>query len=56
MTDKIVSLTSKNTLKEATELFDRYGFRALPLLDDKKTLLGLITNKDMINLRRRDLE
>ncbi|MDD5675310.1 MAG: CBS domain-containing protein [Chitinivibrionales bacterium] len=53
MTDKIISLTPQNTLKDASEIFIRYGFRAIPILDEAKKILGVILHKDVMNLKHR---
>lgn len=53
MTDKIVSLTLKNTLKDASDIFIRYGLRAIPVLDEGNKILGVILYKDVMNLKHR---
>jgi CBS domain-containing protein len=53
MTDKIVSLTLQDTLKDASDIFIRYGFRAIPILDKGKKILGVILYKDVMNLKHR---
>lgn len=53
MTDNIVSLTLQDTLKSAYGIFLRYGFRAIPVLDEKKVMLGVILYKDIMNLKHR---
>jgi CBS domain-containing protein len=53
MTDRIVSLEPSQTLREAYELFQRYGFRAVPILDEKKRNLGVIVYKDVMGLKHR---
>jgi Mg/Co/Ni transporter MgtE len=53
MTDKIVSLTLQDTLKDALDIFVRYGFRAIPILDEEKKILGVILYKDVMNLKHR---
>jgi magnesium transporter len=56
MTDNIVSLNPKSTLKEALAMFSRYEFRALPITDKNDKLLGAITYRDIKNLKHRFLE
>lgn len=53
MTEQIVSLTLQNTLKDASDIFTRYGFRAIPVIDDLKKLLGIILYKDVMSLQHR---
>jgi magnesium transporter len=51
MATKIVSLNPESTLKQASELFTRYGFRALPLLDAEDKMLGVVPYRDVMNLK-----
>jgi flagellar motility protein MotE (MotC chaperone)/sporulation protein YlmC with PRC-barrel domain len=41
--------------KEFAELFDKYNLMALPVVDDKRTLTGVITSDDVISLLRAKL-
>ena len=50
MIDDIISLLPGSTLKEAAELFSHYGFRAIPVLDDQKHLIGVVPFRDVMNL------
>jgi magnesium transporter len=56
MTEDIISLNPYSTLKEASELFTRYGFRAIPVLDEDENLLGVIPYRDIMNLTHRFVE
>ncbi len=47
MTKKVVSVTSKTTLKEVGEIFLTHDFHALPVVDDDN-LVGIVTTTDMI--------
>jgi len=51
MVNKIISLNPESTLKEASEMFARYGFRALPLVDENGKMLGVVPYRDVMNLR-----
>jgi magnesium transporter len=51
MGTKVISLNPESTLKEASEMFARYGFRALPLVEENGKMLGVITYRDVINLK-----
>ncbi len=51
MVAKIISLSPESTLKEASEMFARYGFRALPLADASGRMLGVVPYRDVMNLR-----
>ncbi len=51
MVTKVVSLNPESTLKEASEVFSRYGFRALPLVDGDGKMLGVLPFRDVMNLK-----
>jgi magnesium transporter len=55
MTETIISLNPDNTLKEASAMFARYGFRAIPVTDENGKILGVIHYRDMMNLNHRFL-
>ena len=52
MITRVRSLNATSTLYEASEMFKHYGFRAIPLVDDAGKILGVITHRDMMNLKR----
>lgn len=51
MTTRVICLKPESTLKEASELFNRYGFRALPITDNTNKMLGVIPYRDVMNLK-----
>jgi Mg/Co/Ni transporter MgtE len=51
MTTKVISLNTDSTLKQASEMFARYGFRALPLVDAQGKMLGVVPYRDVMNLK-----
>jgi CBS domain-containing protein len=53
MIDNIVSLDSESTLREASELFARYGYRAIPVIDKSDRVLGVLPYRDVMNLKHR---
>jgi magnesium transporter len=53
MTPNVISLNPENTLLEATEMFSRYSFRAIPVTDENDTILGVIPYRDIMNLKHR---
>ncbi|MGO9423963.1 MAG: magnesium transporter MgtE N-terminal domain-containing protein [Steroidobacteraceae bacterium] len=53
MTEHVIALPTDATLREAAMLFDRYGFRALPITDENDHLLGAVTSRDVRSLRPR---
>jgi CBS domain-containing protein/sporulation protein YlmC with PRC-barrel domain len=46
-------LKQKSTYKEAAELFAKYDFRAIPVVDAHKKLLGAIRYKDLVKFKKR---
>lgn len=46
------SLSATSTLYEASEMFKHYGFRAIPLTDDNNRIVGVVTYRDVMNLKR----
>ncbi len=56
MIDQIISLNPDSTLKEASAMFARYGFRALPIIDDQRKILGVVLYRDVMNLKHRFVE
>lgn len=51
MVENYVSLYPKNSFKKAWDVFNRYDFRALPIIDKNKKLLGVITYRDVKSLK-----
>jgi CBS domain-containing protein len=56
MSASVVSLTHESTMKEACEMFNRYGFSAIPVTDSSNKLLGVLPFKDIVKLQRRFLD
>ena len=42
--------------KRHRQEFERYGFRALPVIDDENHLVGVIQYRDVMNLTHHFLE
>jgi Mg/Co/Ni transporter MgtE len=55
MTTNLVTLSPDSTIKDASKLFSRYSFRAIPLVDENETILGVIPYRDVIELKHRYL-
>jgi CBS-domain-containing membrane protein len=53
MKEAAKTLSTESTLKEATELFSRYGYRALPVIDPKGKMLGIVPYRDVMELEHR---
>lgn len=49
MTKAVVSATQDMSLKEAISLLLRYHISGMPVIDDESNLVGIITEKDVIN-------
>jgi CBS domain-containing protein/sporulation protein YlmC with PRC-barrel domain len=56
MTETLHSLNQDSTLREASAMFEKYSFRALPIVNDEGKLLGAVSYRDMVNLKHRVLE
>lgn len=53
--EPLVSCSSNAREKEVAELFDKYNLLALPVVNDEKKLVGVITSDDVISLLRAKL-
>ncbi|MBF0478954.1 MAG: magnesium transporter [Candidatus Omnitrophica bacterium] len=51
MDDRVITLNTDSTLKEASVLFARYGFRALPIVDEKDKMVGVVPYRDVMKLK-----
>ena len=49
-----VTLTPDQTLADARELMERYGFTGFPVVDEHRRVLGIVTNRDMRFAERDD--
>jgi magnesium transporter len=56
MTESIISLDKDATMKQAVDMFLRYGFEGLPITDENDTILGVVPSRDVMNLKHRILE
>ena len=56
MEDHVHTLDPDSTLKEATEKFNRYEYRAIPISDDDFVMLGVVTYRDIVGLEHRFIE
>jgi Mg/Co/Ni transporter MgtE len=48
MTEQIITLAPTDTLADAASEFSKYGFRALPMVDENRKLLGVVRYKDLL--------
>lgn len=56
MSISIISLKPESTLKEASAMFTRYSFRAIPVTDDSDKIDGVVLYRDATNLTHHFLE
>jgi magnesium transporter len=56
MVENVISLPTASTLKEAANEFARYGFRAIPVVDEENRLVGAIPYRDVMNLTHNFIE
>jgi magnesium transporter len=56
MVENVISLSTESTLKEASQDFARYDFRAIPVTDENNRLLGVIPYRDVMDLTHHFLE
>ena len=52
MVANVVSLHEQDTVRTAAKLFSRYGFRAIPIVDDREILKGVIPFRDLMLAQR----
>jgi magnesium transporter len=56
MDTRLTTLKPQSTLRQASAMFSRYGYRALPITDDNGKILGVVPYRDMMNLKHLFLE
>ena len=56
MVENVITLSTGSTLKEGAQEFARYGFRALPVVDEENHLFGVIPYRDVMNLTHHFVE
>jgi magnesium transporter len=56
MIENVIKLENDADLKEATIMFSRYGIRAIPIVDKEDKILGVVTYRDMMNLKHRFID
>lgn len=50
MTTQVISLDCSDSIADAEEKFKRYGFSALPVLDEEDTIHGVVPYRDIMQL------
>jgi Mg/Co/Ni transporter MgtE len=56
MITNMITLSLESTLKEASELFARYDFRAVPVVDTNDRILGVVPYRDVMRLTHHFVE
>ncbi len=56
MVDNVISFDPDSTLREAAQMFVRYNFRAIPIVDDAGQMLGVVPYRDVMGLKHRFVE
>ena len=56
MVEDVIALRPDSTLRAAAQLFARYGFRALPITDAEKLIMGVVKYRDVVELKHRFVE
>lgn len=51
MTTGVKHLVLGETLRDAAEMFERYGFRAIPVLDEQDVIQGVVPYRDVMRLK-----
>lgn len=54
--ENVITLSPESTMKQASDAFVRYGFRALPVTDANDIMLGVVPYRDVMNLKHRILD
>ena len=53
MTTNLITLNQDDTLRDAVEMFSRYGFHALPVTINDEQLLGVVSFRDIRGIKPR---
>lgn len=56
MVENVISLSADGTMKQASDMFLRYGFRALPITGESEVILGVVPYRDVMNLKHKILD
>jgi len=53
MTEQLITLHPDETLRDAVHAIGRYGLRAIPIVDDERRLVGVVSDHDVRGLKPR---
>ena len=56
MITNIIALGPESTLKEAADMFARYDFRAIPVVDESEKIIGVVPYRDVMKLTHHFVE
>ena len=56
MVENVIGLSPDGTMKQASAMFLRYGFRALPITSENDVILGVVPYRDVMNLKHKILD
>jgi len=51
MVENVITLSPDSTLRQAAEVFTRYGFRGLPITAEDDKILGVVLYRDIVELK-----
>jgi len=50
MTEQVVTLSAEDSVSDAVAEFTKYGFRSLPMVDEQRKLIGVVSYKDLLSV------
>jgi len=53
MTEQLITLGPDDTLRDAVQAIARYGLRAIPVIDDERRVMGVVSDHDVRGLKPR---
>jgi magnesium transporter len=56
MIKNVISLRKESTLRDASNMFSRYDFRAMPVTDAEDRMVGVVRYRDVVKLTHHFLE
>lgn len=56
MVRNIATLQPRDTYKKAAEIFGKYDFRAIPIVNSRRKILGAVTYKDLMKYKRKFID
>ena len=50
MNKNVITLKKESSIRKATKMFSRYGFRSLPVTDNDNKIVGVVSQRDIVKL------